>query len=201
MVSRGFHNATNYELVTVEDHPQQKTGYDCGIFLVKYMDLLSRDGHDDEQSEMDVNDHVDFTSSAIDMIPGMGFNVIQELRSNQSISRRTYAKEVESKYVAGSGFFLSKATGNNLEEGPSRRRQGKASSNDKHSSHKHGLFPNSGFKIFFLKPMSSRLSASPHGQGIRSRSSLPVGSMPKPFPPFAHPSHQLLEENGKSLWP
>lgn len=40
----------------------------------------------------------------------------------------------------------------------------------------------------------SKLSASPHG--ISSGSSPPVGSMPKPFPPFQHPSHQLLEENG-----
>ncbi|KAF8395627.1 hypothetical protein HHK36_019577 [Tetracentron sinense] len=43
-------------------------------------------------------------------------------------------------------------------------------------------------------PMSSKLSASPHG--ILSGSSPPVGSLPKPFPPFQHPSHQLLEENG-----
>uniref|UniRef100_A0A5B7AK57 Putative la-related protein 1A n=1 Tax=Davidia involucrata TaxID=16924 RepID=A0A5B7AK57_DAVIN len=41
---------------------------------------------------------------------------------------------------------------------------------------------------------SSKLSASPHGN--LSGSSPPVGSMPKPFPPFQHPSHQLLEENG-----
>ncbi|KAK9122472.1 hypothetical protein Sjap_012074 [Stephania japonica] len=40
---------------------------------------------------------------------------------------------------------------------------------------------------------SSKLSASPHGI---SSGSPPVGSMPKPFPPFQHPSHQLLEENG-----
>ncbi|XP_061352302.1 la-related protein 1A isoform X2 [Gastrolobium bilobum] len=43
-----------------------------------------------------------------------------------------------------------------------------------------------------LKP--SILSSSPHG-GF-SGSSPPVGSMPKSFPPFQHPSHQLLEENG-----
>uniref|UniRef100_A0A7N0ZZ20 HTH La-type RNA-binding domain-containing protein n=1 Tax=Kalanchoe fedtschenkoi TaxID=63787 RepID=A0A7N0ZZ20_KALFE len=41
---------------------------------------------------------------------------------------------------------------------------------------------------------SSRLSSSPHG--IPAGSSPPVGSAPKPFPPFQHPSHQLLEENG-----
>lgn len=39
----------------------------------------------------------------------------------------------------------------------------------------------------------SKLSASPHG--AFAGSSPPVGSMPKPFPPFQHPSHQLLEDN------
>ncbi|KAK7817698.1 la-related protein 1a [Quercus suber] len=42
-------------------------------------------------------------------------------------------------------------------------------------------------------PRTSKLSGSPHG--ILSGSP-PVGSMPKSFPPFQHPSHQLLEENG-----
>ncbi|KAA8550052.1 hypothetical protein F0562_001736 [Nyssa sinensis] len=41
---------------------------------------------------------------------------------------------------------------------------------------------------------SSKLSASPHGNPAGS--SPPVGSIPNPFPPFQHPSHQLLEENG-----
>lgn len=45
-----------------------------------------------------------------------------------------------------------------------------------------------------FSPLSSKLGASPHG--ILSGSSPPVGSLPKPFPPFQHPSHQLLEENG-----
>ncbi|KAF2324141.1 hypothetical protein GH714_008072 [Hevea brasiliensis] len=43
-------------------------------------------------------------------------------------------------------------------------------------------------------PRSSKLSASPHS--TLSGSSPPVGSMPKSFLPFQHPSHQLLEENG-----
>ncbi|KAL4203233.1 hypothetical protein AMTRI_Chr01g102990 [Amborella trichopoda] len=47
---------------------------------------------------------------------------------------------------------------------------------------------------------SSKLSASPHGVHSGSNtvtgSSPPVGSMPKSFPPFQHPSHQLLEANG-----
>ncbi|KAL8527335.1 hypothetical protein ACS0TY_005267 [Phlomoides rotata] len=40
----------------------------------------------------------------------------------------------------------------------------------------------------------SKLSASPRSN--LSGSSPPVGSAPKPFPPFQHPSHKLLEENG-----
>ncbi|CAA2968364.1 Hypothetical predicted protein [Olea europaea subsp. europaea] len=43
-------------------------------------------------------------------------------------------------------------------------------------------------------PRPSKLSASPHSN--LPGSSPPVGSMPKPFPPFKHPSHKLLEENG-----
>ncbi|KAH6834289.1 hypothetical protein C2S53_004652 [Perilla frutescens var. hirtella] len=39
-----------------------------------------------------------------------------------------------------------------------------------------------------------KLSASP--QSNLSGSSPPVGSVPKSFPPFQHPSHKLLEENG-----
>ncbi|CAL0307496.1 unnamed protein product [Lupinus luteus] len=42
--------------------------------------------------------------------------------------------------------------------------------------------------------MPSKLSVSPSGSLFGS--SPPVGSVPKSFPPFQHPSHQLLEENG-----
>ncbi|KAL5125649.1 La-related protein 1A [Glycine soja] len=48
----------------------------------------------------------------------------------------------------------------------------------------HGVFSGSPHGVF---------SGSPHG-GFSG--SPPVGSMPKSFPPFQHPSHQLLEENG-----
>ncbi|CAH9115417.1 unnamed protein product [Cuscuta epithymum] len=43
-------------------------------------------------------------------------------------------------------------------------------------------------------PRHSKCTASPRGN--LSGSSPPVGSMPKPFPPFQHPSHKLLQENG-----
>ncbi|XP_077241165.1 la-related protein 1A-like isoform X2 [Tasmannia lanceolata] len=116
------------------------------------------------------------------------------------------------------------SAGNNSEEpghSNSRRKQNKGV-NKQQSTHKQRLFP-SNFRnhgsnhnrhgiisesppsnsvgFFFGStppethgPMSSKLSASPHG--VLSGSSPPVGSMPKPFPPFQHPSHQLLEENG-----
>ncbi|XP_068662143.1 la-related protein 1A-like [Aristolochia californica] len=207
---------------------------------------------DEEEEEMDVNDHdvqrliivtqnirvnEDEKSVVQKSKPILGelANAIdeglyyfeQELRSKQSNFRRNHygpePKEGDSKSASGSGSSHSKAAGNNIEEGPSRRRQGKGS-NNKYTSHKQRLFPSSfrshchgrnrhgiiaesppsnsiGFFFGSTPPenqgsMSSRLSASPHGQGILSGSSPPVGSMPKPFPPFQHPSHQLLEENG-----
>ncbi|KAK6925511.1 La-type HTH domain [Dillenia turbinata] len=61
--------------------------------------------------------------------------------------------------------------------------------------------PNNSVGFFFSSTppenhglRTSKLSGSPNG--ILSGSSPPVGSLPKPFPPFQHPSHQLLEENG-----
>ncbi|XP_043723062.1 la-related protein 1A-like isoform X1 [Telopea speciosissima] len=115
--------------------------------------------------------------------------------------------------------------GNNGSEEPgpanSRRRQNKGI-NKQQSSHKQRLFPSNfrnhgnarnrhgiisesppsnsvGFFFGSTPPESQgtlplKLSGSPHG--FLSGSSPPVGSMPKPFPPFQHPSHQLLEENG-----
>ncbi|KAH9295142.1 hypothetical protein KI387_038730 [Taxus chinensis] len=48
---------------------------------------------------------------------------------------------------------------------------------------------------------SSKLASSPHGSFVGSGNfagscSPPVGSMPKSFPHFQHPSHELLEDNG-----
>ncbi|XP_020692947.1 la-related protein 1A isoform X1 [Dendrobium catenatum] len=115
------------------------------------------------------------------------------------------------------------AGNNGLEEGGhanSRRRQNKGSKS--HPSQKQRLFPGNyklygngrnrhgivsesppsssiGFFFGSTPPensglLQSKLSGSPHGNlaGISS----PVGSTPKSFPQFAHPSHQLLEENG-----
>ncbi|XP_065045239.1 la-related protein 1A-like isoform X1 [Musa acuminata AAA Group] len=113
--------------------------------------------------------------------------------------------------------------GNNASEeagqANSRRRQNKGTSKS-HTSHKRRLFPSNfrnygsgrnhhgivsesppsnsvGFFFGSTPPenpglMSSKLSCSPHSF---LSGSPPVGSMPKSFPPFQHPSHQLLEEN------
>lgn len=101
----------------------------------------------------------------------------------------------------------------------SRRKQNKGFSNSKQQSLKNQRWfssnlrnnnnnnivsespPSSSVGFFFGSTppdthglRSSKLGASPHG-GFAA-SSPPVGSLPKPFPPFQHPSHQLLEENG-----
>ncbi|KAJ0979096.1 hypothetical protein J5N97_014570 [Dioscorea zingiberensis] len=72
------------------------------------------------------------------------------------------------------------------------------------SRNHHGVVsespPSNSIGFFFgstppenFSSMPSKLSVSPHG--FLAGSSSPVGSMPKPFPPIQHPSHQLLEEN------
>lgn len=115
--------------------------------------------------------------------------------------------------------------GNNVTEAGghsnSRRRQNKGS-NKSHISHKQRLFPGNyklygngrdrpgivsesppsssiGFFFGSTPPensglVQSKLSVSPHGNPTVSSPSL--GSTPKSFPQFPHPSHQLLEENG-----
>ncbi|XP_042002607.1 la-related protein 1A-like [Salvia splendens] len=117
------------------------------------------------------------------------------------------------------------STGGSSSEGHgnsnSRRKQNKSNSKH-HSIHKQRLFPGNfkshgsgrnshgivsesspsdaiGFFFGSTPPDSntlrpSKLSASPHSHLLGS--SPPVGSVPKPFPPFQHPSHKLLEENG-----
>nr|CAN62251.1 hypothetical protein VITISV_027356 [Vitis vinifera] len=104
----------------------------------------------------------------------------------------------------------------------SRRKQNKGFPKQQASSHKQRFFtsnfrnhgsgrnslgiisespPSNSVGFFFGStppenhgPRSSKLCISPRGS--LSGSSPPVGSMPKSFPPFQHPSHQLLEENG-----
>ncbi|KAL0389252.1 UNVERIFIED_CONTAM: La-related protein 1A [Sesamum calycinum] len=117
------------------------------------------------------------------------------------------------------------STGGNSCEGPGNcnvRRKQKKGSSKPYSIHEQRLFhgnfrihgsgqnslgvisespPSDAVGFFFgstppdshgLRP--SKLSTSPHSN--LAGSSPPVGSMPKPFPPFQHPSHKLLEENG-----
>ncbi|CAL9046197.1 unnamed protein product [Musa banksii] len=143
--------------------------------------------------------------------------------SNQRNRVRTEIKSGDSKATINATSSLDlKANidiGNNaseeLGEANSRKRQSKS-----HSLRKQRLFPSNfrnygsgrnhhgivsesppsnsvGFFFGSTPPentslMSPKLSCSPHG--ILSGSP-PVGSMPKSFPPFQHPSHRLLEEN------
>ncbi|KAG9442051.1 hypothetical protein H6P81_017905 [Aristolochia fimbriata] len=163
--------------------------------MVKYMDLLSRDGCDLNFTQDDIprfrgeiaadiiRGHLNTRETEDDKsvvrkskpILGELANAIdeglyyyeQELRSNQCISRRTHygsdAKE---------GLFPSSFRGHS------------------HGHIRHGIIAESppsnsvGFLVGYTPPenqgpMSSRLSASPHGKGILSGSSPPVGSMPK----------------------
>ncbi|XP_050235996.1 la-related protein 1A isoform X2 [Mercurialis annua] len=120
-----------------------------------------------------------------------------------------------SKSGTGSGGHLESGSSNNS------RKQAKGFSKP-HSSYKQRFFssnfrnhgtarnsfgavsespPSNSVGFFFGStppethgPRSSKLSASPHS--ILSSGSPPIGSMPKSFPQFQHPSHQLLEENG-----
>ncbi|XP_020102845.1 la-related protein 1A-like [Ananas comosus] len=103
----------------------------------------------------------------------------------------------------------------------SRRRHNKGNNSQTHASQKQRLFPSNfrcypngrnrqgivsesppGTSIGFFfgstppencGPICSKLSSS--SLAFPPGSSPPVGSMPKSFPPFQHPSHQLLEEN------
>ncbi|KAL6009678.1 hypothetical protein ACLOJK_000107 [Asimina triloba] len=142
----------------------------------------------------------------------------QELKAKRSNGRKNSS-------LSGPSNSKVCLAGNNNTKDPghsnTRRRQGKGV-NKQQSSHQQRLFP-SNFRnhgnarnrnglvsesppsnsvgFFFGStppeshgPPSSKLSASPHS--ILSGSSPPVGSIPKSFPPFQHPSHQLLEENG-----
>ncbi|KAF8113372.1 hypothetical protein N665_0050s0030 [Sinapis alba] len=106
------------------------------------------------------------------------------------------------------------AANNGGEEHSIRRKQSKGT-HKQHMAHARRFFsgnirnhgaasespPSSSIGFFFgsTPPDShghrlSKLSSSP--QYSLSGSSPPVGSLPKSFPHFQHPSHQLLEENG-----
>ncbi|KAI6685402.1 hypothetical protein NL676_031315 [Syzygium grande] len=125
-----------------------------------------------------------------------------------------------SNFKPGEHFAASSSPGESGVTNP-RRKQNKSSSKQ-HTSFQQRFFssnfrnhgtarstigvisespPSNSFGYFFGStppenhgPRSSKLSNSPHGN--LSGCSPPVGSMPKSFPPFQHPSHRLLEDNG-----
>ncbi|KAM7278774.1 hypothetical protein ACFE04_005908 [Oxalis oulophora] len=116
-----------------------------------------------------------------------GVTAIDE--SGNSNSRKKQNKSSSKQQSSYKQRFFS----SNFRNGPSRNSAGIISESP----------PSSSVGFFFSSTppdthRSSILSGSPRSphHGFLSGSSPPVGSMPKSFPPFQHPSHQLLEENG-----
>ncbi|KAL1204265.1 La-related protein 1A [Cardamine amara subsp. amara] len=147
----------------------------------------------------------------------------QEIKKNRSGRRKnnSHFNSREGKIKSGGGLNTkvgenSAANDGSEEHGStvSRRKQNKGmhkhhmaraqrffSSNMRNHGNISESPPSSSIGFFFGStppdshgPRLSKLSSSP--QYTLSGSSPPVGSLPKSFPPFQHPSHQLLEENG-----
>ncbi|KAG2311210.1 hypothetical protein Bca4012_025662 [Brassica carinata] len=149
----------------------------------------------------------------------------QELRKNRSGRRKnnSHLDSRDGKVKAGGGLNTklgeNSAANGGGEEHSIRRKQNKGA-HKHHTAHARRFFsgnmrnhgaslsshtsespPSSSIGFFFgsTPPDNhghrlSKLSSSP--QCSLSGSSPPVGSLPKSFPPFQHPSHQLLEDNG-----
>ncbi|RDX84741.1 La-related protein 1A, partial [Mucuna pruriens] len=142
---------------------------------------------------------------------------------NSGVSNIKAVESIGGSSVEESGINNSRRKQKVFHKQPSSLKQRFFSSNFRnHGSgrNSHGIIsespPSNSVGFFFastppenqgLKP--SKLSSSPHGvfsgspHGVFPGSphggfsgSPPVGSLPKSFPPFQHPSHQLLEENG-----
>ncbi|CAL9231086.1 unnamed protein product [Arabidopsis halleri] len=147
----------------------------------------------------------------------------QELKKNRSGRRKnnSHLDTKDGKIKSGVGLNTKLGENSAANEGgeehgtiTSRRKQNKGT-HKHHTAHARRFFssnirnhgnisespPSSSIGFFFGStppdshgPRLSKLSSSP--QCTLSGSSPPVGSLPKSFPPFQHPSHQLLEENG-----
>uniref|UniRef100_A0ACD5VVX6 Uncharacterized protein n=1 Tax=Avena sativa TaxID=4498 RepID=A0ACD5VVX6_AVESA len=150
------------------------------------------------------------------------YESVHDRRSNNQRSSQADAGEVDSKPSGGAkGNHVNIGT-SGIEEGGQpipRRRQNKGNRKT-NTSHKQRFFagnfanspnsrshyggisespPSNSIGFFYGSTpenhssyKSSKLSSSPHG--IPTGTS-PIGSVPKSFPPFQHPSHQLLEKN------
>ncbi|KAM0870772.1 hypothetical protein ACQ4PT_039809 [Festuca glaucescens] len=148
------------------------------------------------------------------------YESVHDRRTNNQRSSQADAADMDSKSGGAKGNHVSIGT-NGTEEGGQpipRRRQNKGNRKT-HTSHKQRFFagnfgtspnsrshyggisespPSNSIGYFYGSTpenhsyRSSKLSSSPHG--IPTGSS-PIGSVPKSFPPFQHPSHQLLEKN------
>ncbi|KAK7276600.1 hypothetical protein RIF29_17743 [Crotalaria pallida] len=144
-----------------------------------------RNNHDNRDRNLKSPGHTSGVSN-IKVAENIGGNgVLEESGSNNSRRKQkvTHKQQSSLKQRFFSSNFRNHGTGRNS----------------------HGIIsespPSNSVGFFFgstppenhcLKP--SKLSSSPNGGLFES--SPPVGSIPKSFPPFQHPSHQLLEENG-----
>ncbi|KAL2316929.1 hypothetical protein Fmac_030805 [Flemingia macrophylla] len=144
---------------------------------------------------------------------------------NSGVSNIKAVESIGGSSIEESGINNSRRKQKVFHKQPSSLKQRFFSSNFRNHGtgrNSHGIIsespPSNSVGFFFastppethgFKP--SKLSGSPHG-GLSGSSphgglygssphgglsgSPPVGSLPKSFPPFQHPSHQLLEENG-----
>ncbi|KAL4578529.1 hypothetical protein LXL04_014653 [Taraxacum kok-saghyz] len=163
---------------------------------VERLVIVTQNNNKDEGDNGDVKDTKQFSNELASAINDGLYYYEQELKSKQSKGRRNNST-------------------NETKDGtskPSRRKQNKGGfskplKNQRWFSRNSGIVsespPSSSVGFFFGSTppdthgfRSSKLGASPHGGFTASSCSPPVGSLPKPFPPFQHPSHQLLEENG-----
>ncbi|XP_037405286.1 la-related protein 1A-like isoform X1 [Triticum dicoccoides] len=150
------------------------------------------------------------------------YESVHDRRTNNQRSSQADTADVDSKQFGGAKGNHGSIGTNGIEEAGQpipRRRQSKGNRKT-HTSHKQRFFagnfanspnsrshyggvsespPSNSIGYFYGSTpenhssyKSSKLSSSPHG--IPTGSS-PIGSVPKSFPPFQHPSHQLLEKN------
>ncbi|GAA0171810.1 RNA metabolism protein [Lithospermum erythrorhizon] len=143
--------------------------------------------------------------------------------SNEIKDESSRSPDVASAVSKPKAFDHSSAvSGSEGPRNPNPRRKQHKGSFKQQSLHKQRLFPSNfknhgngqhGLAIVSESPPSDSIgfffgSTPPDNPGFRhsklsvsprsnvSSSSPPVGSVPKSFPPFQHPSHKLLEENG-----
>nr|VDD20204.1 unnamed protein product [Brassica oleracea] len=156
-----------------------------GLYYFEQELKKNRSGRRKNNSHMDSRDGK-VKAGGGGLNPKLGENSAANGGSEEHSIRRKQSKGAHKHHIAHARRFFS---GNMRNHGASL------------SSHTSESPPSSSIGFFFgsTPPDNhghrlSKLSSSP--QCSLSGSSPPVGSLPKSFPPFQHPSHQLLEDNG-----